>query len=122
GDGGVPAAEVAGQPPLHSGGFDEVEIRALGGGVGVAVADAQVRRCGVPYLLAVGADLGEQIEGRALGVLAQVVGPDGDVEGLAGGDRAVSADRVGQVHRPDGGVGEGPVGHDLHLQVEGQQV
>jgi len=122
GDSGVAASQVAGQLPLNAGARHQVEGFSFGLRRLVAATYAQVRRGRLPHGLAAAADLGDEVEDLALRVGAQVLRGGRDVEGLRWRDRTMLGDRVAQVHRADGRVREGAVGHDPHVQREGQHM
>ncbi len=122
GHGGVPPAEVPGEPPLHAAGRHVLEGAVRGGRVAVTAADAEQGGGGLPDQLAAAVHVDDDVEDPALGVRAQARGTGGHLHRLVRGDRTVLGDGVLEVHRADGGERKRPVGHDRHVQRERQHV
>jgi hypothetical protein len=95
--------------------------RALPGGGRRGVA-AQHRAALAPHELALDARLADQREHPPARVGAQRRGAHLQLQALAGVDRALLGDRVGDVHEADGREREAPVGHQREVQGEGEDV
>ena len=122
GDRGVLTAQVGRELPDDAVGRRGRDLEA-GRGVGVALAAPQVGAGALPDRGAVGVGDGRgEVEDLALGVGTRRGHARRDLQGVADADLPVAGDGVLQVHRADGRGRERRVGHDRHVQAEGQHV